>query len=208
MAIATGAPLGTIVSQEEIYINTAPYMYFQNALANPLNNPDADNYYWGLSGTATYSVYQLGCIVDVSLRESLTMNDVRCDTQGQKATVQRRDYVEFVMTVQSILPLSEMRNVLKLSAPTVTTGFEKVGIGSVNNNIYWHIYAPVVYDTDTGDLLMFHLHRAQFVDAWEIAMKNGENWSFQVMARAYADDTKPEAQKFGVIIRHDPSALP
>lgn len=208
MAIATGAPLGTIVSQEEIYINTAPYMYFQDATALPLNNPDAEGYYWGLSGTATYGVNQLGCIVDVSLRESLTMNDVRCDTQGQKATVQRRDYVEFVMTVQSIFPLSIMRSVLKLSAATVITAFEKVGIGSVNNNQFWHVYAPVVYDTDTGDLLMFHLHRCQFVDAWEIAMKNGENWSFQVIARAYADDTKPEGQKFGVIIRHDPSALP
>lgn len=208
MALTTGTPLGTITSQEEIYLEGSPYIYFQDATANPRYNPDVDGYYWGLSGTVLYPVYQLGCVVDVTLRESLTMNDVRCDTAGVKATVMRRDYVEFVLTIQSLFPLAVLRHTMKLSAPTLTTGLEKVGIGGINNNLRYMVYAPKVYDEDSGDLLLFHLHKAQFVDAWELAMKAGENWSFQVMLRAYADTTKPDTQKFGVIVRSDASALP
>lgn len=208
MALTTGTPLGNIVSQEDIFLEGAPYIYFQDASATPLNNPDVSGYYWGLSGTSLYPVYSIGCVVDVSLRESLTMNDVRCDTVGVKATIMRRDYVEFVLTIQSLFPLSVSRHTLKLSSPTVTTGLEKVGIGGINNNLKYMVYAPTVYDPDTGDLLIFHLHKAQFVDAWELAMRSGENWSFQVMLRAYADTTKPDSQRFGVIVRSDNSALP
>lgn len=208
MALTTGTPLGNIISQEEIYLESAPYIYFQDATANPLNNPDADGYYWGLSGTTLYPVYSVGCLMDVSLRESLTMNDVRCDTVGVKATIMSRDYIEFVATIQSMFPLSVVRHMLKLSAPTVATGLEKVGIGSINNNLKYMVYAPMVYDQDSGDYLLFHLHRAQFVDAWEIAMKKGEPWSFNVLIRAYADTTKPDTMKFGTILRSDKSALP
>lgn len=207
MALTTGTPLGTITQQEEIYLEGSPYIFFQDFNAAPLYNPDAQGYYWGLSGTVLYPVYQLGCIVDVSLRESLTMNDVRCDTEGVKATVMRRDYVEFVLTIQSMFPLSVLRHTMKLSAPTLTTDQEQVGIGVINNNLRYMVYAPTVYDTDAGDLLIFHLHKAQFVDAWELAMRSGENWQFQVLLRAYADSTKPDTQKFGVIVRHDASAL-
>jgi len=207
MTISTGTPLGSITTQEDIYLDGSPYIFFQDYNANPLYNPDASGYYWGLSGTATYPVYELGCVVDVALRESLTMNDVRCDTVGVKATVMRRDYVEFVLTIQSLFPLSVLRHTMKLSAPTITTDMERVGIGTINNNLKYMVYAPKVYDTDTGDLLIFHLHKAQFVDAWEVAMRSGENWQFQVLLRAYADTTKPDGQTFGVIVRHDASAL-
>ena len=67
MGLLTGTPLGTIVSQEDLYVEGAAYVYFQDATATPLNNPDLDSYYWGLSGTASYNVYNLGCIQDVSL---------------------------------------------------------------------------------------------------------------------------------------------
>lgn len=208
MALTTGTPLGSITQQEDLFVEGAPYIFFQDASATPLFNPDASGYYWGLSGTSTYPVYQLGCIQDVSLRESLTMNDIRCDTVGNKGTIMRRDYVEFVLTIVSMFPLSVLRHTMKLSAPTLATGLEKVGIGGINNNQRYMVYAPKVYDEDAGDLLIFHLHRAQFVDAWELAMKAGEPWTFQVMLRAYADTTKPDSQRFGVIVRSDKSALP
>jgi len=69
-------------------------------------------------------------------------------------------------------------------------------------------YAPKVYDQDTGDYVLFHLHKAQFVDAWEIRMTSGEPWMVaNLKLRAYADDTKPAGQLFGVIVRADESAL-
>lgn len=208
-SLITGTPLGSILTQEELYLEGSPYIFIQDATANLLNNPDSDGYYWGLSGTVTYPVKQLGCIQDVSLTEGLTMNDVRCDTVGVKATIQRRDYVEFNMTILSLFPLTISREFLNLSTPTTGTGKEKVGIGGINNNRFFHVYAPKIYDEDTGDILLFNLPRAQFVDAWTIDFKQGEPWTVTgLKLRAYADDTKPTTQRFGVIIRGDASALP
>ena len=208
-ALVTGTPLGNLDLQEELYVEGSPYIFIQDATASPLNNPDAQGYYWGMSGTTSYPVFQLGCIQDVSLTEGLTMNDVRCDTVGVKSTIQRRDYVEFNMTILSMFPLATVRNILNLSAPSAGTGYEKVGIGGINNNRYFMAYCPKIYDEDTGDALYFHLHRAQFVDAWTIDFKQGEPWTITgLKLRAYADDTRPTTQRFGVIIRYDPSALP
>ena len=209
MAILTGVPLGTTVSSEDIYIEGAPYIYFQDSRASLLNNPDANGYYWGLSGTATYPVYALGCVRDVKLSENVTMNDVRCDNIGVTRTVQKRNYLEFDITVLTILPLSQLAKMLNLSAATSGTGFESVGIGQINNAVAYHVYAPKVYDEDSGDLLIFNLHKANFVDAWTIDFKYGDSWTITgIKLRAYADDTKPAAQLFGTIVRHDPSALP
>jgi hypothetical protein len=207
-ALVTGTPAGNLITQEELYLEGSPYIFVQDATANPLRNPDADGFYWGLSGTSLYPVYQIGCVQDVSLTEGLTMNDVRCDTVGTKATIQRRDYVEFNMTVLSLFPLTSLRHLLNLSTPVTGTDFEKVGIGGINNNRFYMAYAPKIYDEDNGDALYFHLHRAQFVDAWTIDFKQGEPWTVTgLKLRAYADDQKPTTQRFGVIARLDVSAL-
>jgi hypothetical protein len=208
-SLVTGTPQGTLVTQDELYLEGAPYLFLQDATAALLRNPDSEGYYWGLSGSVTYPVYQLGCVQDVSLTEGLTMNDVRCDTEGTKATIQRRDYVEFNMTILSLFPLTALSRILNISVPTTGTGYEKVGIGGINNNRFFHVYAPKIYDEDTGDALYFNLHRAQFVDAWTIDFKQGEPWTVSgLKLRAYSDSTKPTTQRFGTIIRYDPSLLP
>lgn len=208
--LVTGAPVGNIDAQEELYISDAPYLYFQDATANPLNNPDGDGFYWNLSGTSTYPVYRVGCIQDVSLTEGLTINQVRCDTIGDKDTIQRRDYIEFAFTFTSMFPLSALRHMLKLgSAPTVGTGYEKQGIGSISNTQFYMFYAPRVYDDVAGDFVAFHLHRAKFVEAFTLNMRSGEPWMVEgIRIRAYADENKPAAQKFATIVRGDLSALP
>lgn len=207
--LVTGAPIGNILAQEELYIEGAPYLYFQDATPAPLNNPDADGFYWNLSGSVTYPVYRIGCIQDVSLTEGLTINQVRCDTIGDKATIQRRDYIEFAFSFTSLFPLSALRHMLNLgSVPVTGTDYEKVGIGSINNSQFYHFYTPKVYDDTTGDYVTFHLHRAQFVDAFTINMRSGEPWMVEgIKVRAYADETKPASQKFAVIVRGDASAL-
>lgn len=208
--LVTGAPIGTINAQEELYIEGAPYLYFQDATANPLNNPDGQGFYWNLSGTSTYPVYRVGCIQDVSLTEGLTINQVRCDTIGDKDTIQRRDYVEYAFSFTSLFPLSVLRHMLKLgSAPVVGTGYEKQGIGGISNTQFYHFYTPKVYDDVAGDFVAVHLHRAKFVEAFTLNMRSGEPWMVEgVRIRAYADETKPAAQRFGSIIRADASALP
>lgn len=207
-SLATGSAVGNVISQEELYLEGSPFIYFQDDRANPLYNPDAQNYYWNLSGTSTYPAYLLGCIQDVSLTQGLTMNDIRCDTVGVKDTIQKRDYVEFDLTIVSLLPLAVLRHVLNLSVPSTGSGYETVGIGQINNSIHYHVYAPKVYqDTDAG-WLMFYLHRAKFVDAWTINFKYGDSWTATgVKLRAYADDSKPANQIFGVIRRADPDLV-
>ena len=46
--IATGTAIGNVVSQEDLYLEGAPYIYFQDDRATPLNNPDAQSYDWGI----------------------------------------------------------------------------------------------------------------------------------------------------------------
>ena len=205
-SLVTGSAVGNVISQEELYLEGSPYIYFQDENANPLNNPDGQNYYWGLSGTTQYPAYLLGCIQDVSLTEGVTMNDVRCDTVGVKDTIQKRNYVEFNLTILSQLPLAVIRHVLNLSAPNTGTGYETVGISQINNSQHYHIYAPKVYDPDNAGWLMFYLHKAKFVDAWTLNMKYGDSWTLTgIKIRAFANDSKPANQIFGVIKRFDPN---
>jgi hypothetical protein len=208
MPLITGTPTGDLDNQEEIYLSDAPYLYIQDYNADPLNNPDADGYYWGMSGTSTYPVKALGCPSDVSLTEDVTVNQIRCDNIGDKDSVQRRNFVDFVFTLSTPFPLTTLRYILSMSIPTVGTGTEKMGIGGINNNQKFMLYAPKVYDEDTGDYLLVHLHKCKFVDAWTIGM-GADGWKITgLKLRAYADDTKPAGQKFGVIVRADASALP
>lgn len=207
--LVTGAPVGSINAQEELYITDAPYLYFQDAVANPLNNPDAQGYYWNLSGTVAQPVYRIGCIQGVSLAEGLTINQVRCDTVGDKDTIQRRDYVEIAFTFTSLFPLSALRHIMNWSVPDVGTGYEKVGIGSISNTQFYHVYAPKVYDDVAADYVAFHGHRAKFVDVKTINMRSGEPWLVEgVKLRCYADETKPSGQRFMSVLRFDSSALP
>ena len=210
MSLATGTPLGTITTQESIYLEGAPYIYFQDATPSEAFAPDAQGYYWGLSGTASYPVYLLGCVNTVVLSENLTLNDVRCDNIGDVAAVQRRHYLELSLSIQSLFPFSVLAEILKSPQTTYSSGgLQKMGIGAINNNKFYHVYMPKVYDDVTGDYLSITLHRAQFVDAFSLAMTMGDNWKLNgLKIRAFADDTKPASQLFASIIRVDPSAIP
>ena len=208
MALITGTPAGSITSQEDIYLEGAPTVFIQDYDADPLKNPDADGFYWGMSGTTSLPVYEVGCITDVSLTENLTMNDVLCDNVGVKDTVQQRNYIEFVFSIQSFFPLQVLRHLLNFGAVTETAPTQKFGMGKINNNQYWMVYAPKVYDEDVGDYVAIHLHRAKFVDAWTINMTLGTPWAATgLRLRAFVDSNKPAAQQFGVFVRSDASVI-
>lgn len=208
MSLVTGTPSGNVLTQEELYIEGAATIFIQDYNASPLNNPDADGYYWGMSGTALYPVTTIGCIQDVTLTEKITMNDVRCDTVGVKDTIQKRDYIEFNLTILSQFPLSVFQKLANMSPAKVGSHMEKVGIGAVDNNQHWMVYAPKIYDEVNGHWLLFHLHKAKFVDAFTLHMKFGDAWTLTgIKLRAYADDSKPSTARFGTIVRIDASAI-
>lgn len=210
MALVTGTPIGTIEAQETLFAYGAPNIYFQDANATPLWNPDAQGFYWNLSGTATYNVFDVGCPTDVTFADNLTMTEVLCDNLGVVATVQQRNYLEFTMTVQSLFPLQTLRILLKGGVVTETTAnsTQKFGFGPVNNNVFWHLYTPKVYDEDVGDFIWLYFHKCQFVDAWNISMSWGNPWKVTgIKLRAFADSTKPTAQSFGMFGRCDASVV-
>ena len=209
MSLSTGTPFSTVTSNDELVVEGAPVIYFQDATANPYYNPDGSGFYWGLSGTATYPVYQLGCYVDVALSEDVTVNALRCDTVGDKSAIQKRNYLELSITLKHLFPLAILSKVGNFGDTVVQTGgTEKVGVGKINNNQFYHVWLPQVYDDTTGDFVAFHLHRAQFVDAWTINMPFGNQWQATgIKMRAYADTTKPAAQQFGLWLRGDASVI-
>lgn len=208
MAITTGSPIGNLDTMEDIYLEGAPYIYFQDANATPLFNPDASGFYWNMSGTATYPVYEIGCPVDVSFTENLTVNDVLCDHVGTKATIQQRNYVEFSFSLQSFFPFQALRFMLKMGAVTEQSPKQMMGIGPINNDQYFHVYAPKVYNSDVGDYVWLYFHRAQFVDPATINMTFGSPWRAEgLKLRAFADTSKPDAQRFGMFGRSDLSVV-
>jgi len=206
MPLVTGTPQGTITAQDEIYIEGAPYVYYQDYDGPTL--VDGDGYYWGLSGTAAYPVYQLACYEDVSLGSDVTVNAIRCDNIGDKDVIQKLNHLEFTLTLSSLFPLSVLRHILRGSAVTLSGEVEKMGIGPINNNQYYTVYLPKVYDDDTGDWVSITIHKAKFVDAWTINMPSGDKWTVTgVTVWGFADDTKTAGQEFATVIRADPSAL-
>lgn len=208
MALVTGTPVGTISTQEDIYFEGAPTFYIQDYNATPFYNPDGDGFYWGMSGTSTYTIYEVGCPVDVSMTENLTINDVLCDTVGVKDTVQQRNYIEFNLSLRSFLPLANLRILLNFGAVTETAPTEKMPMGKINNAQSWHLYAPKVYDEDNGDYVWFWFHKAKLVDAWTIGMTYGTPWTATGLKfRAFADTNYPAAQAFGMMGRLDPSVI-
>ena len=208
MTLVTGTPIGGSLIQESLYIEGAPTIYVQDYRANPLFNPDAQGYYWAMSGTASYPYIEIGCIQDVSLTENLTMNDVRCDTIGVTDTIQKRNYLEFNLTILTLFPLKALRHFLKIGTASTGTGYEKVGIGQIDQTQLYHVYAPKVYDETNAYWLAFWLNKAKFVDAWTVNFKYGDAWTVTgLKLRAFADSTRPSAQLFGSIFRFDGSGV-
>ena len=208
MALITGTPPGTSITQEDLYIEGAPTIYIQDYLAPLWYSPDSDDFYWNLTGTSTYNVIEIGCVSDVSFTEGLTMNDVLCDNVGVKDTIQQRNYFDIVFTVQSFFPLSILRYMLGTGATTETSPTEKLPLGKINNAQRYHVWAPKVYDEDYGDYIGIHLHKCKFVDAWTINMGFGSPWTLTALKlRAFVDATMPAAQQFGAIIRSDLSVI-
>ncbi len=211
MALITGTPLGQINTQDDLYLDTAPTIFFQERISgvNPLNNPDAAGYYWGLSGTTSYPVYELRCYDTVQWAGNIEMNSIRCDTTGDQGVIQKLNYLDLTFNLKTFFPLDTLRHFLTRGGSVTTSAgaTEKMGIGQPNNNKFFRAYFPIVYDGDTGDYLSVTLHKAQFVDTWTIAFNYGSPATAGVTLRGFADPDLPAAQLFATVVRADPSAI-
>lgn len=208
MTLVTGTPLGTINAQDDLYLDTAPSLWFQDFLADLCNNPDGDGFYWGLTGTTTYPAFALECYEGVVLTASYEGTNIRCDTVGDKGQIQKLSYIDLTFTLKTMLPLATLTKILRGGTVTTNAGAtEKMGIGQPNNQQYWHVYGALVYDETAGDYINFTAHRCQFVDAWALTFAYGAPSTLSVTLRAFADSDKPSDQLFMTVIRADPSAI-
>lgn len=205
MTLITGSVYGQQNTTEEIYFDGAPNIWFQDSHAGEYFNPDARGFYWQLSGTVAYPAYELGCVNDVSLTENLTMNDVVCDTVGFKSTIQRRNSMDIVLSIQTLFPLETLVHMIKGGGYVRTTGqMEQFGLGQIDPSKFYHVYCARVYNESLGYYISFTAHRAQFVDAFTLNFRYGNNWQLTgVKLRAFADATKPAAQSFMTVVRAD-----
>lgn len=205
----TGSAIGNITQQNETYVEGAPYIYVQDYRAAPLFNPDSDGYYWGMSGTTLYPAFLLGCVQNVKWSEDVTLNMVRCDTVGDKAAIQKRNFLEVTFDLQSVFPFGILSSLIKGNLPTTGSGKEKMGIGTINNNQYWMLYMPKVYDEVNGYWLMGQFHRVQFTGKFTWDWQYGNNLKITGLnARAMYDSTKPANQAFATLAHFDASLLP
>lgn len=203
-------PMGPEVNAEDIYIEGGPNIWFQDAEANPANNPDSDGFYWGLSGTAVYPVYEIGCYDDLSISDSRTSNPVTCAALGNVRQMQRRDALEISLTLKSFFPLAVLRHLIGGGAVTENAGeeTEKMGLGELPQNQLYQVWMSREYDEEAGDRVALHFHNVQWTEATPLTMAYAREWTFGLRGMALADTGKPAAQRFATIIRYDPSAIP
>lgn len=214
MALITGTPTGLVVTPPELYVDQPPTFWFQErytaagASVGELNNPDAAGFYWGLSGTTANPVYEAGCYENFQIVDVRTVNMVRCDTNGNRTAIQKRDALNITFTLKSLFPLAKLRHMLNLGAVTTVVGAtEKVGVGIIDNSKYYYVYFVSIYDQTTGDHLTLTGHRVQFTQAWTMGFTYGQPATVGIQATLFADEAKPSDQQFATIIRADPSSI-
>jgi hypothetical protein len=142
------------------------------------------------------------------MTEDVTLNMIRCDTVGDKAAIQRRNFLTVEFQLNSILPLTVTKVLMNMFDSTAVTGKEFVGMSKINNNVYYMLYAPKVYDDVAGYWIMAHFHRCQITGnfTWDMALSGHKLTGIKVTA--LIDETKPANQLFGTLGRFDLSALP
>lgn len=214
MALITGTPAGNVISSEQLYLDTPPTFYFQEnltaagAAVGLLNDPDADGFYWGLSGTTANPVYGGGCYENFQIADGREINMIRCDTEGDRGSTQKRTSLQITFTLKEFFAFTKLRHMLNWGAVTSTAGAtEKVGIGQIDNAKYYYLYFPSIYDQTAGDHVTFTAHRAQFTVAWTISFTYGQAATVGIQATCFADTNKPSDQQFATVIRADPSAI-
>ncbi len=209
LSTGTATPTGQIITGEGIYIEGGPEVYFQNYAAPERFNPDANGFYWGLSGTSTNPIYQFECYDDFQFMDDVTNNPITCQNLGEVANLQRRNHVGVTFTLKSLLPFDILSRVLRGGSVTVdaTDDTEAFGLGEINNP-FFHVFFSRVYDVDTGDFISVTIHKARFVEASPLSTPYADAWNIPVTMHGFADTTKPRDQRFATVLRLDPDQIP
>jgi len=209
LGTGTSIPVGPESPDEDIYLEGGPDIWYQDSDAPEAHNPDSDGYYWGISGSAAYPLIPLGCYDDLQLVDTRTSTVVTCASLGNVAQMQRRDALEVQLTVKSLMPLANLTHLIGGGAVVHNAAeeTEKMGIGALPQNDFYHVFMSRVYDETVGDYVSITLHKVQWIEATPLKMAYGEPWTYAIRGMALADSSMPAAQRFATWLRYDPSAL-
>jgi hypothetical protein len=200
-------PTGTINTAEDQFIEGAPEVWFGG---DAQYSPDDDGFYHGIVGTEANPIYKLGCYENFQWTDNITMNEIRCDTTGLEKTSQTRDYLVATFDLKSLLPLTQLRHIIRGGAVTWNDGenAEKMGIGEIDNSLFYKVFFSRVYDSDSGAFVSVTGHRVQFTGNFQLQTPYAGAWMISgVEMRFYADNDLPDAQRFATVIRVDEDEL-
>jgi hypothetical protein len=214
VTLITGSPVGNIVNSQTQLVDSPPVFYFQEKInadgttVGHLNNPDADGFYYNLSGTTARPVYEGGCYENFQLSDIRDVNMVRCDAEGDRSAIQRRNSLQVTFTLKEFFKLDKLRHMLNFGDVTTTASHsEKAGVGQIDNTKFYYLWFPSVYDENTGDYFSWHIHRAQFTNAWAMSYTYANPATVTIQVTGFSEPSLPAAQRFATVFRLDPSAL-
>lgn len=192
----TSSPYG-VLYQDALYLEGGPSVYFMDYGGSYAYSPDSDGLYWGLSGSAQYPVFTLGCVSDFHLKDDVSGSVIPCGDLGGVAAVQSRRSVVAEFSLNTMFSLTTLRRVLNGSQSVVNTSdkAEKFGFGPIRNQQFWKAYFYNVLSQDDETFIAFTMHKAQFVDAWDWPMAYGEGHKIGVKLRAVYDTSLPYGQR-------------
>lgn len=213
VTLITGSPVGNLINSQAQMVDAPPVFFFQekfdssgNAVGH-LNNPDADGFYYNMSGTTANPVYEGGCYENFQLVDGRDVNMVRCDAEGDRQAIQRRNFLRVTFTLKEMFKLTKLRHMLNFGPVTTTASHsEKAGVGQIDNTKYYYLWFPSVYDENTGDYFAWHIHRAQFTGAWTLSYAYANPATVSIEVTGFAEPLMPTNQRFATVFRLDPSA--
>ena len=216
---ADSTPTGTgTLTQTELYLEGAPDFWF----GGNVQLDSSTGFYWNLKANPGYPLYKMGCYTDFRLQDNIAMADIRCDTDGVRGSIEKRNFLSVTFNCLSMFPMSIFQKIVgrggdgTVADPTyildASQHAEFVGLGFIansgaGNSVYFPCYFSKVYDTASGAFLSFTGHRCRFTDMTEIAFTYGQPYAFRVTLHMYADSTKPTGQRFCTVVRYDPTML-
>lgn len=199
-------PTGTINVGEDVFVEGGPDLWFGGVKKH---SPDANGFFWGITGTAGTPVFKVGCYENFQLADNLTINDVQCDNVGIKGETVRRNFLEATFDLQVLFPLTQLDLMLRLGSSLLdaTADTEYASIGEVVQDVFHNVFFSRIYDAATGDWVSVTGHRCSFRWNAPLQTRYGEKWMVGVAIKFFADENLPAAQRFATMVRWDPSAL-
>lgn len=189
-------PTGANVISPAGFLTSFDGVFIQDSAA-PMANTTP--YPWGLTGTPTYPVYNLGCLSGVTFTPTIEDMVIECDNGGEVYRTRRVKGYTISGTLKSVLPLSFLSNILGLGTPTddTTQSIEFAPVGVYVPRTF-HVLIAGKYDNGS---VGFYFYKCT-ISGSNFKMPAGTNSAeVSLDITAFADTALPSTHSFGAVLR-------